>query len=359
MPRSVVALDRINLDHLKRLTDDTGIIQHGTGAIPNRKTGYTTDDNARALLVAVQAARMGDASGERLAETYLAFLVYAQGPDGWFHNFFSYDRRPLPEIPSDDCQGRVWWALAEAARYWGGHRHSVVASRLLGEGLTAASRLDSPRGWAGAVLACAAWLDGPGAHREAAAPLGVDEKAEKALNEAAEKLAAHFQQESTRDWYWCEEVMTYDNAMLPFALLRAARHTGCPRLRETGTKALGFLNGVTFRHGYFTPIGNRGWYPRGGTPALYDQQALEATATVYACLEAYKLTGETEWKRQADLALLWFLGENSLGIPLYDPSTGGCFDGLGPDGVNTNQGAESTLAWLMAVQALPSRSIAA
>lgn len=349
----------VSLDHLKRLTDDTGVIQHALGAIPNRKTGYTTDDNARALYVAVQAARGGDPSAERLAETYLAFLLYAQEPDGWFHNFFSYDRRPMPETPSEDCQGRSLWALAEAARYWEGRGHGRVAAQMFSAGLEAASRLQSPRGLAGLIIACTSWLEAPGPHREATGDLDITPRAEGLLEQAASRLAAAFAKGSGPGWYWCEDIVTYDNAMLPYALLRAAGFTAEHRWQATGLEALAFLSDATFPGERFSPVGNRGWYPRGGKPARYDQQALEATATVFACLEAHRLTGDGLWSQRAQRALRWFLGDNTLGVSLYDPTTGGCRDGLGPNGVNTNQGAESTIVWLMAAQAVPAWAKAA
>jgi len=253
----------VSLDHLKRLTDDTGVIQHALVPIPNRKTGYTTDDNARALYVAVQAARTPATRRRNAWRKYLAFLLYAQEPDGWFHNFFSYDRRPMPETPSEDCQGRSLWALAEAARYWEGRGHGRVAAQMFAAGLDAASRLQSPRGLAGLIIACTSWLEGSGAHREATDDLGITPRAESLLEQAASRLAAAFKRNSGPGWYWCEDIVTYDNAMLPYALLRAAGHGGDPRWKATGLEALAFLSDATFPGERFSPVGNPGLVPPG------------------------------------------------------------------------------------------------
>ena len=350
-----LALPRPRLQHLARLTDDTGVIQHALGSLPLRSTGYTADDNARALLVALQAASAGDPQGRALAQTYLEFLAYAQRPDGWFHNFFDYDRRPLPEEPSEDCQARCLWALAEAARAWSGSDLGWAAAKLFGRALPACARFRFPRGWAGAAVATASWL---GVDGDDAAPEGGPAAAEveAVLVDMADRLLAAWQRTRGAGWCWFEDMLTYDNALLPFALLRAYRVTGKPRYREAGLDTLTFLAEATFRDDTFWPIGNDGWWPRGGRRAEFAQQPLEAGGMVLACAEAWEVTGDSGWLQRARHAAAWFVGRNALGLSLYDPETGGCRDGLEADGLNRNQGAESTLAWLMAaytVQKLP------
>lgn len=338
------------LTHLRRLTDDTGVIQHALGPLPNRATGYTADDNARALVAALLAHQAGDPDGLALAPVYLAFLAYAQGPDGWFHNTFAYDRRPLPEDPSDDCQGRCLWGLAVAARSLAGTRLGWSAAQLFARGLAAAGRIRYLRGHAGVAVACATWLGGEAPQGASDLPEGGPPPAQVrvALTEAASALAEAWEACRGGGWEWFEDVMTYDNALLPYALLRAARVTGSRRYRQAGLATLEFLAEATFRGGVFWPVGNRGWYPRGGRPADFAQQPLEAGAMVLACREAWHLTGDPRWAECAESALAWFLGRNALGISLYDAETGGCQDGLEEEGANRNQGAESTLAWLLA-----------
>jgi len=354
-----LVLPRPRLEHLARLTDDTGVIQHALGALPLRSTGYTTDDNARALRVALQAAAAGDAQGAVLAQTCLAFLAYAQRSDGWFHNFFDYDRRPLPETPSEDCQARSLWALAEAARAWAGCDLGWAAMELFHRGLPACHRFRFARGWAGAAIAAAAWLIGEVDDDPPEGGLSTGEVA-RILEEAADRLVAAWHRTRTPGWAWFEDVLTYDNALLPYALLRAARATGDRRHRQVGLDALAFLVEATFREDVFWPIGNRGWWPRGGRRAEFAQQPLEAAGMVLACAEAWELTGDAGWLERARQAAAWFVGRNALGLSLYDPDTGGCRDGLEADGVNRNQGAESTLAWLTAAYAarrLPGTSV--
>lgn len=338
---------RPRLDHLRRLTDDTGIIQHALGPVPDRRTGYTTDDNARALSVAVRAARAGYPGARRLARIYLAFLLQAQQPDGSFHNFFAYDRRPLPEHRSDDCQGRALRALVDAAQFWNGSGPGWTAREVLARALPAARQIRSPRGLAHAALAWAAWLEGQEGEPAAPAPEVLGETpVTRMLEEAAEALLRLYRRCAGPGWYWFEDILVYENAVLPCALLRAGRVLGRPEWMACGLEALEFLCEVTFRGGVFCPVGNRGWFPRGGRCAEFDQQPIEAAATAEACLEAWRATGQRSWRERAQAAAEWFLGRNVLGCTLVDLATGACYDGLTPEGVNRNQGAESTLAWL-------------
>ncbi len=344
------ALPRPRLSHLERLTDSTGVIQHAFGPIPNLTTGYTSDDNARALLVSVWAAKAGEPVG-RLHETYLAFLAYAQEQDGWFHNAFSYDRKPLAEERSEDCHARCLWGLAAAATQLSCRSVTWTAAQLLRRGLAPCGSIRTLRGMAGLAIAMAEWLE----HRRAdARPDGApgDDEVRAHLIRAADGLIAAWKQNHSPDWPWFEDRLTYDNAILPYALLRAGRVLDVPEYRRVGLAALEFLARVTFRDGVFWPIGNDGWYVRGGRRAEFDQQPLEATAMVLACQEAGAVTGDKTWHSMAADAARWFTGKNALGLSLLDPETGGCHDGLTPHGVNRNQGAESTLAWLMAAYGL-------
>jgi glycosyltransferase involved in cell wall biosynthesis len=345
-----------SLKHLMELTDDTGVIQHAIGRVPNRATGYTSDDNARALLVSLWAAQAGNPTGEHLAPTYLAFLAYALRSDRWFHNFFGYDRRPIPEEPSEDCQVRCLWGLAAAARHWASSSYGWTAAHLFERGLRPCCPFRTKRGLAGLAVAASEWLDG---REDGVRPEGgpSDEAVLNQLTEAADHLVSAWERTRGDGWEWFEDQLTYDNALLSFALLRAAQVTEKAAYREAGLATLEFLARVTFRGETFWPVGNRGWYPRGGTCAEFDQQPLEAGIMVLACQEAYALTGDPYWMEMALNAARWFTGQNALGLPLLDEETGGCRDGLSEDGVNRNQGAESTLAWLMAAYALKRRSV--
>ncbi|HEY8347664.1 MAG TPA: glycosyltransferase family 4 protein [Symbiobacteriaceae bacterium] len=343
-----------SLDHLIRMTDDTGMIQHAIGPVPNRDTGYTSDDNARALLVSVWAAEAGHPEAERLAETYLAFLAYALRPDRWFHNFFGYDRRAIPEDHSEDCQGRCLWGLAAAARHWAGRSHGWTAAHLFASGLQPCRSFRWVRGLAGLVVAGTEWLE---AVESGSRPEGGPDDAEvrNLVVTAADNLVTTWERNRDINWEWFEDCLTYDNAVPPFALLRAARITGQASYREAGLATLEFLARVTFRDKVFWPIGNRGWYPRNGRRADFDQQPLEAAMMVLACREAAAVTGDSAWMELAHHAARWFVGQNALGVSMVDEDTGGCHDGLEEDGVNPNQGAESSLAWLMAAYALQRR----
>lgn len=354
-PGEIVNFPPLRLDHLRRMTDDTGLIQHALGAVPNRWTGYTTDDNARALLLTVRAAREGYPEAEELAHTYLAFLAFALEPSGWFHNNISYDRRFLPEEPSADTQARALWALAEAAHYWGASDHGWAAADLFRKGLKGAREVHSIRGWAGLIMALSAFWPGPEGwapekeHWEAGP--GPEETAVW-MEDLARRLVKAYEDHRDGSWRWFEDKMTYENALLPLALLRAGRVLEKERYHEVGLETLRFLSQVTFEGDLFVPVGNDGWYPKGGRKAIYDQQPLEAGMMVWAALEAYRVTDDPLWYRRAEAAGRWFLGQNTLGLALYDEKTGGCRDGLSPEGVSRNQGAESTLVWLLARQVL-------
>ncbi|MDI3269265.1 MAG: glycosyltransferase family 4 protein [Bacillota bacterium] len=345
----------LRLDHLRRMTDDTGLIQHALGAVPNRWTGYTTDDNARALLLTVRAAREGYPEAEELAHTYLAFLAFALEPSGWFHNNIGYDRRFLPEERSADTQARALWALAEGAHYWGASDHGWAAADLFRKGLHGAREIQSLRGWAGLIMGLSSFWPGPEGwtpekeHWEAGP--GAEETAAW-MDDLAQRLVKALADHKDGSWRWFEDQLTYENALLPLALLRAGRILEKDLYGEAGLEALGFLSEVTFEGDLFVPVGNDGWYPKGGRKALYDQQPLEAGMMVWAALEAYRLTEDSLWRGRAEAAGRWFLGHNTLGVALYDERTGGCRDGLSPQGVSRNQGAESTLVWLLARQVL-------
>jgi len=322
------------LDHVLALSDDVGIIQHATESVPNRSTGYCTDDVARAFMVALMYDRLVPEQNEaiHLAATYLAFLHDAQLRDGRFHNFMSYSRTWLDDVGTHDSVGRAMWALGYGMRYAPTQAWRRVCRDHFNRALGAVDwLLEHHHAQAYAVLglthACVA--EDNGTYRRA---LGA--------------LAARLHEIYLPDpqWTWFEDEMTYDNGRLPEAMVRAGITLHKSAYVEAGIAALDFLESVTIEDGIFVPIGNEGWYRRGGTRARYAQQPLEAFAMIDAELAAFDADGRPERLAAADLALAWYEGKNSLYVPMG--VGGGCYDGLESTGPNRNMGAESTLARL-------------
>jgi glycosyltransferase involved in cell wall biosynthesis len=334
----------LKLDHLLRLTDTTGILQHAAYTIPNYSEGYTTDDNSRALLLTVllmESECQTSVDLNLLASRFLAFVAHAFIPSaGRFHNFMSYDRRWLDEVGSEDSHGRALWALATVLGRSQNEGLRGVAGQLFDQALSPALKFTSPRAWAFILLAIHEYLRRFSGDRTA-----------RSIGQAlAERLMDLYNRNSSPDWPWFENIVSYDNAKLSHALLLSGQWLERPEMIEAGLKSLGWLVEVQRADGgHFMPVGNQGFYRRGGERARFDQQPVDACATTSACLEAYKMTNEQRWYIEAQRAFEWFLGRNDLGISLYDPATGGCRDGLQADRLNQNQGAESTLAFLLAL----------
>jgi hypothetical protein len=358
-PRELVAVNgfghrlyeapELNLDHLYRLTDATGIFQHATFTAPNLAEGYCTDDNARALILAVLLDQLQAVPKSilALATTYAAFLKTAfDSRIERFHNFLSVDRRWLDEHGSEDSHGRAIWALGTAvgrAPNWSSY---AMAKRLFAQALPAVTEFTSPRAWAFSLIGiqeylCRANDDRRGRLARLAGDL---------LEVLTKRLRASFDQVAAPGWTWFEEELTYDNAKLAHALIVGGRAAGQKDAFDKGIQALRWLVDVqTSHHGHLRPIGSNGFYKRNGARADFDQQPIEAQSTVSACLEAYRATADPWWHAQAQRAFDWFLGSNDLGLALYACHSGGCRDGLHSDRGNENQGAESTLAFLLSL----------
>jgi glycosyltransferase involved in cell wall biosynthesis len=337
-------LPALKLDHLHRMTDDTGLLQHATFTVPNYAEGYTTDDNARALVATVLLEQLGENGSlmiGNLASRYLAFLGHAlNAVSGRFRNFLSYGRSWSEEQGSEDSHGRALWALGTVLGRSQDQSLRGAAGHLFEIAVPAVVAFSSPRAWAFAVMGIEEYLNAfPG-----------DRDAQETSSLLAARLTRLYDANRSLDWLWFEDVLAYSNARLPQALLAAARRTSDPQLRSVGLETLNWLNAMQRCAGqdHFVPVGSQGFYRKGSERARFDQQPVEAGGTVSACLEAYRLTGDDHWRKQAWCAFNWFLGSNDLQIALYDASTGGCRDGLHPERVNENQGAESTLAFLMA-----------
>ena len=333
----------LNLDHLYQMTDSTGIFQHASHTAPNPSEGYCTDDNARALILAVLLGQLEEAPQRvrALAEIYAAFLKDAFDPKtARFHNFLGIDHCWLDELGSEDCHGRAIWALGTAVGrlpQWSSQRK---AEQLFAQALPAVTEFTSPRAWAFSLIGIHEYLR----------QMEGDRMANAVREELTGRLTTIFDKVAEPGWTWFEEGLTYDNAKLAHALIVSGRATGQKSVYERGIQALRWLVGIqTSRHGQLRPIGSNGFYRRNGVRADFDQQPIEAQTTVSACLEAYRATADPWWYKQAQRAFDWFLGWNDVGLELYARRTGGCRDGLHADRSNENQGAESTLAFLLSL----------
>ena len=336
-------LPELKLSHLSRMTDSTGIFQHAIFSVPNFSEGYCTDDNARAFILAVLLSEMGE-DPERvrtLASTYAAFLHHAFDlKTKRFHNHLSFDRRWLDEQGSEDCQARALWALGVGVGRSPYRSFQIMAGQLFALALPALTEFTSPRAWAFGLIGIYEYLR----------RLRGDSLVNQTRETLASRLMELFERTAQPDWCWFEENLTYDNAKLAHALILSGRATGQQAMFERGLDALRWLTELqTSEQGHFRSIGTNGFYRRGGMRANFDQQPIEAQAMVSACLGAYRATSDVWWYEQAQRAFDWFIGWNDLGLELYSPKTGGCRDGLHVDRVNRNQGAESTLAFLLSL----------
>jgi len=337
-------LPAVNLEHLRRLTDDFGIMQHARYIVPDRRRGYTTDDNARALIAAILARYVtpDDPTLRPLVTRYLSFVDLAFNVrTRRFRNFLSYGRRWLEEEGSEDSHGRALWALGTTVAMDQDTGHRLLAADLLREALPAVEEIPSLRCLAFTLLGIHAYLE----------RFGDDPNMRQAQERIAKRLHGAFRTSAAADsWPWPEPVVTYANARLPQALILAGEALGEPEMLAKGLDVLRWLVQIQQSpSGWFSPIGNQGWYERGKQKAQFDQQPTEAHDMVEACLTAYGVTREAAWLDHARAAFEWFLGRNDILMPLYDPASGGCRDGLHPDRPNENQGSESTLAWLLAL----------
>ncbi len=336
-------LPELKLDHLFRMSDSTGIFQHASFTVPNFAEGYCTDDNARALVLALMLQNLGQGSPRLTARaaTYAAFLNHAfDRQRGRFRNFMSFDRHWLEEVGSEDCQGHALWALGLCVAQAGQGSFQRLAAELFEQALPVAAEFTSPRAWAFTLIGIDEYLR----------RLSGDRRANQIRESLTAKLMQRYADAATEDWQWFEDVVSYTNAKLPHALILSGRCMNNEIMLELGLKSLRWLIKIqTSDAGAFRPIGSNGFYPRGKERALFDQQPIEAQATVSACIEAYHATSDPFWVAEARRAFEWFLGRNDLGLALYDAGTGGCRDGLHMDRLSQNQGAESTLAFLLAL----------
>ena len=348
-------LPELGFAHLKRMSDSTGMLQHARFTLPNQSEGYCIDDNARALMLTIQLEKRG-VGGEELASLatrYASFVEHAYNREqGKFRNFMGYDRRWLEEVGSEDSQARGLWALGTCVGHTQRRDLRAWAADLFMHALPGMSATRSPRAWAFALLGI----------REYLRRLSGDRAAAAMRDDLVSRLVRLYDDVKTPEWCWFEDVCSYDNARLAQALLATAGNDpSAIRAREVGLESLRWLVDLQrAERGHFRPIGSNGFYRRGEVRARFDQQPLEAHATVSACSDAYKVTGDRFWVDEARRAFGWFLGQNDLDASVYNPDSGGCRDGLHVDRVNLNEGAESTLAFLTAlveIQALETSAV--
>ncbi len=340
----VTGVPRPKLKHLAALTDDTGLFQHAIYSLPNRNHGYTTDDNARALVVVAKFHHLFNAGeARRLLGIYLSFVHYAQRPDGLFCNFMGYDRTFLEPVGSDDCFGRALWGLGYVINK-GPEEFKQLATEIMERSISNRELLQvmNPRGKANAILGLYNYLQRyPEAH-------DIEGKIEMLASKNMELLRHH----AEGDWVWFEPAITYDNALLPHSMFLAYEATGNESYLKAGVDTLEFLLDKCRRGNHFSLVGAQGWYPKGGVAAQFDQQPIDACALTEALKAAFISTGNRQYLKDMRLAFDWFMGVNDIEAPLYDFVTGGCLDGLTYKGSSRNQGAESTLCCLLSLLTL-------
>lgn len=328
-----------NFSHIGNLTDHTGIIQHAIYDIPNRKEGYCIDDNSRALLLMVRALKYpGMETARHLLPVYLGFMHYMQSDSGTFRNFMCYDRACPEEWGSEDSYGRSIMALGYLARACNPGSVKQAGKEIFWKALPFCKKLHSLRGMANSLIGLSHYLK----HEPAAGEV------RELVFHLAARIAEEYRRNREDGWHWYEPILAYDNAIIPLALLHAFEITNVQEYFQVAVESMRFLESKVFLGSHIRPIGNEGWLPKGGEPARFDQQGIDAMAMVLYYEQAYALTQEKSQLVRLHTSYQWFLGRNDTGLSLYDHATGGCADGLQEFGINRNQGAESTLAFWIA-----------
>jgi glycosyltransferase involved in cell wall biosynthesis len=338
---SSIEVPEPSLAHLKKLTGDTGLYQHAKFTVPNREYGYTTDDNARAVIAMTKYyAQYSEPEALQLFDTCLSFILHSQNDDGSIRNFMNFDRTWWKDEPANDAFGRVLWALGTVMAEPPSPSYLPVIKAYFDRSVKYVEK-QYPRGMAYSILGMSDYLKQfPGAS-----------DIKRQLEIAADGLLVQYEENNHPDWQWFEDTLTYDNAILPYALFVAGLTLGDKYL-EVAEKTCEFLLKNTFNGSHFSFVGNRGWYERGETKAAFDQQPIEVASTVMMLRAAYDVTENNKFLKLQRKAFDWFLGENDLHIPVYDFRTEGCCDGLMQNGVNINQGAESVLSFLLSLLAI-------
>ena len=332
-------LPPIKLDFLRAITDDTGIFQHSKFGTPNRLEGYTTDDNARALIALTKYSQIkGNSQMDSLIDTYLSFLLHMQRTDGKMHNFLSYNRNFLDDESSEDCAGRTLWACGYVINSNLSAERRLLAKEIFDRAFRWACFFKSPRAIAFAIL-------GLGHYHKAYIN---DQKLAQNIKILSDKLLEYYVNTNSSDWHWFEPYLTYVNGMLPQALFEAYQETKQAKYIQVAEESLKLLLDVQILNSQFVPIGNHGWYEKGKLRSIYDQQSVEAASMTEAALSAYRETDNSYFKTMARTIFNWFLGKNTQKAFVYNSTTGSCYDGITEKGLNCNQGAEATVSYLSA-----------
>ena len=332
-------LPPIKLDFLKAITDDTGVFQHTKFGTPNRLEGYTTDDNARALIAVTKHSQIkGNSQSDKLIDTYLSFLWHMQRADGKMHNFLSYDRNFLDEEGSEDCAARTLLACGYVINSGLPEEKRRLAKEIFDRAFRWACLFKSPRADAFAILGLSHY------HRA----YTEDHNLTESIKTLSDRLLEYYRSARSVDWRWFEPYLTYENGRLPQALFEAYRETKQARCIQAAEESLKFLLEVQILNDKFVPIGNKDWYLKGETRSMYDQQSAEAASTTEAALSAYRETNNLFYKTIARTIFSWFLGMNTQNASVYNSATGGCYDGITEKGLNLNMGAEATVCYLSA-----------
>ncbi len=337
-PFDILLLPPFSLTHIKRMTDDTGIIQHAKYGIPNLKDGYCLDDNARALLMVMMVFKQKkDYTALELCPIYLSYIHYMQNKDGTFKNFLSFNRNFLDEVGSEDSFGRTIWAIGYMLANAPNDSYNQLGRQIFFQALPHFKQLKSIRSIANTMIGICYYLKiNPS-----------DDEMIEVLKENAYLLIDRYKIHKTKKWHWFEELLAYDNAILPYALLHASEILNDEPIRKTAFETMNFLTEKTFSEGYLSIIGNDKWHVKDGHRSKFAQQPIDAMAMVLMYQQAYHITKDKLYLDQMFASYMWFLGENDLRMTLYDFETKGCCDGLESYGLNRNQGAESTLAYLI------------
>lgn len=339
---SVMGLPAFDLTHIKRLTDDTGMIQHAKYLVPDRSTGYCLDDNARAIMLAAWAASLlEDKEAEDLLSIYCSFVKYMQKEDGGFANFIDYKRNHLEEKGSDDSNGRAIWSLGFLIWRTKNEAYRSFAAEMIKKSFNIIPKLNL-RGKAFAALGIVCYLR----------IFNSDEQAYELLKKIINDLEGAYQKHAGDQWKWFEDILCYDNAIMPMSLFNAYSILKDEKLLKTAKESLAFLEKIVFKDGILSVVGSNGWFTKGGKKAQFDQQSIDAASMVMALQSAYRVTHDTGYLKKMKQAFDWFLGENDLGVPMYDMASKGCSDGLMQGGASMNQGAESTVSFLLALLAM-------
>ena len=334
-------LPAMDLSHIRRLTDDTGIIQHAKYIIPNLKEGYCLDDNARALMMATMIFRQSkDREAAELISVYLGFIHYMQNEDGTFHNILGFGRDFKDLSGSDDAFGRAIWALGYFIRFAPNREYKEIATQIFRKSIPVFRSIRSIRGIANSIAGISHFLS------------VYPEEGDlwSTLQKMASSLVDEYKQSRKDDWHWFEPVLAYDNGIIPFSLFHAYKLLGDKKLLTIAKESMGFLEKVTFRDGRFSPVGSDGWYPEGKDRADFAQQPIDALAMILMYYQAFRVLKDKKYIPKLMNTFMWFLGENDLSIPVYDFETRGCRDGIESEGVSLNQGAESTICYVIAQQ---------